>query len=225
MSRERETRQASTTNNVIGFLFNTVFLIIVSLFLSIVVEWLGLSFGWWEFGSEHSLDMIKRELSYSNDNLRKEFYYTDGGGWTSNILRYYMLGMHALFYWCSQIANYVFDNPELIVVYMESGYNISVVFGLRILLVVYSIPLFVMVFLWAFVDGLTERDLRRFGAGRESSTIFEASRRMLFPLLIIPFLIYLSFPTSVNPMLIIAPSAIIQAFLYRVLFSKYKKYL
>lgn len=225
MAREEQVRRSSATGSAFGLIVNTLFLLVFSLVVSVIVEWLGLYFNWWEFGPEHSIGMLHRELGYASDTVRSAF--VDGGGesWTAFALQYYIFSIQFVFYWASEVGSYLGADSQSLVAYTDSAVNIGLVFALRVLLIVASLPLFIMVFIWAFVDGLVERDLRRFGAGRESSTIFEAARKSVFPLLVIPYLIYLSFPTSINPMFIIAPSAILQAFLYRMLFSKYKKYL
>ncbi|WP_122831116.1 TIGR03747 family integrating conjugative element membrane protein, partial [Pseudomonas viridiflava] len=45
----------------------------------------------------------------------------------------------------------------------------TLVFCVRLVILTLAIPLFMMTALVGFVDGLVRRDLRRFGAGRESS--------------------------------------------------------
>ncbi len=48
------------------------------------------------------------------------------------------------------------------------------------------------------------RDLRKFGAGRESSFVYHRAKRTLLPLMVSPWVIYLSLPLTVNP---ICPTA------------------
>ena len=57
------------------------------------------------------------------------------------------------------------------------------------------------------VDGLVRRDIRRFGAGRESGFIYHRARASLIPLAVLPWVTYLALPVSVNPLLILLPSA------------------
>ncbi len=57
------------------------------------------------------------------------------------------------------------------------------------------------------VDGLVRRDIRRFGAGRESGFISHRARASLIPLAVLPWVTYLALPVSVNPLLILLPSA------------------
>lgn len=225
MAEERNTKKSGMVNDLIGLLVNTVFLLFVSLFISIIVEWLGLYFEWWEGGTSHSLDMLRIELNYANSTIESAISGETEEGWVAWFVDQYKQVMHLFFYWSTQGLFVLTDDNHIITMYADSGFNISLVFVLRAMLIIFSFPLFIMVFIWGFVDGLVERDLRKFGAGRESSTIFEAARRLSFPLLVLPFVIYLSFPIPINPLYVIPPSAIFQALLYRMLFSKYKKYL
>lgn len=225
MAEERKYQRTSVFNDFLGLLFNTLFLMFVSLFLSITIEWLGLYFQWWGGGTLHSLDMLRIELVYANTTVETAIEGGFNEGWVAGFIEKYKLVMHYFFYWVSKGFSFLTNDNSTITLYADSGYNISLVFILRAMLIIFSFPLFIMVFIWGFVDGLVERDLRKFGAGRESSTIFEGARRLSLPLLVLPFVLYLSFPTSINPLYVFPPSAIFQALLYRMLFSKYKKYL
>jgi integrating conjugative element membrane protein (TIGR03747 family) len=225
MSEERRSNRSGFINDFFGLVVNTAFLLFVSLLISVVIEWLGLYFHWWDGGSQHSLDMLRAELMYANDTAKAAITSELGGGWIADFVIQYKSIMHTFFHWCLKSFTFITKDNETLIMYADSGYNISLVYILRVILILFSFPLFLMVFIWGFVDGLVERDLRKFGAGRESSTIFEAARRLSFPLLVLPFVVYLSYPTTINPLYIIPPSAIFQALLYRMLFSKYKKYL
>ncbi len=48
------------------------------------------------------------------------------------------------------------------------------------------------------VDGLVRRDIRRFGAGRESGFIYHRARAGLIPLAVLPWVAYLALPVSVT---------------------------
>jgi hypothetical protein len=57
------------------------------------------------------------------------------------------------------------------------------------------------------VDGLVRRDVRGFGAGRESGFVYHRARASLMPLAVLPWVTYLALPVSVHPLLILLPSA------------------
>jgi integrating conjugative element membrane protein (TIGR03747 family) len=76
-----------------------------------------------------------------------------------------------------------------------------------------------------FIDGLVRRDLRRFGAGRESGFVHHRARASLLPLAISPWVIYLALPVSVHPLLILLPGALLLGAAVNVTTASFKKYL
>ena len=75
------------------------------------------------------------------------------------------------------------------------------------------------------VDGLVRRDIRRFGAGRESGFIYHRARASLIPLAVLPWVTYLTLPVSVNPLLILLPSAVLLGVAVCIAAATFKKYL
>jgi len=74
------------------------------------------------------------------------------------------------------------------------------------------------------VTGLVERDLRRYGAGRESSDKYELSRKLIVPSIAVCFLLYLSWPNSINPATIVVPFAAFFGYSLHLTASNYKKH-
>ncbi len=75
------------------------------------------------------------------------------------------------------------------------------------------------------VDGLVRRDIRRFGAGRESGFIYHRARASLIPLAVLPWVTYLALPVSVSPLLILLPSAVLLGVAMDIAAGSFKKYL
>uniref|UniRef100_UPI000C0472EA TIGR03747 family integrating conjugative element membrane protein n=1 Tax=Xenorhabdus budapestensis TaxID=290110 RepID=UPI000C0472EA len=96
---------------------------------------------------------------------------------------------------------------------------------IRLAILMLSVPLFVMVVLVALVDGLGRRDLRRYGAGYESSFVYHHAKRGIKPACIVPCVLYLSWPDVVYPTMILLPAAIILGIVVMVTTSMFKKYL
>jgi len=229
MENNNPNNHSSWFNSLLGLIISVIFWLFIGLISSIIIEWLGIYFSWWDSGLNHSTLMLDSELKYANETVREVLTGTDKNSWIYFIFDKFTYTLQVSL----KLLNNIFSSflPEItnislegISIFINAAFNISLVFILRVFLIIFSIPLFLMALMWGFVDGLVERDLRRFGAGRESSTIFDAARRLIMPFLIAPFIIYLSFPSSINPMFVIGPSAVFQCFLYRTLFSKYKKY-
>ena len=87
-----------------------------------------------------------------------------------------------------------------------------------------SIPLFFSLIIVGAVDGLVERDLRRWGGGRESSNVFNLARQSITPAFVSACVIYISLPYSINPSWVILPFAVIQGLAVRVTLERLKKY-
>lgn len=70
--------------------------------------------------------------------------------------------------------------------FLQATVYITVVFVVRVSILVLSVPLFVMVVMVAMVEGLSRRDLRRYGAGYESSFCIIMPSGLSDPLLSTP---------------------------------------
>lgn len=95
----------------------------------------------------------------------------------------------------------------------------------RVTILVLSVPLFLMVVLVSLVEGLGRRDLRRYGAGYESSFVYHHAKRMVKAAIVVPMMVYLSWPTAVYPNLLLLPAAILLGVAITVTTASFKKYL
>jgi len=77
----------------------------------------------------------------------------------------------------------------------------------------------------ALVDGFVQRDLRRWGGGRESSFVYHWAKRSALPLLVLSWVVYLALPFSLHPTFVILPFAAPFALSVAVTASSFKKYL
>ncbi|MBI0473381.1 TIGR03747 family integrating conjugative element membrane protein, partial [Pectobacterium parmentieri] len=83
----------------------------------------------------------------------------------------------------------------------------------------------VMAVFVGLVDGLVRRDVRRFGAGRESGFIYHRAKASLLPLALLPWVTYLALPISVHPLIILLPGAASLGVAVALTASSFKKYL
>ncbi|GAH36588.1 unnamed protein product [marine sediment metagenome] len=107
---------------------------------------------------------------------------------------------------------------------LAAGY-IALTFLVRVVVLVMTLPLFALAAFVAFLDGVVQRDIRRFGAGRESGFVYHRARALIAPLALLPWGIYLSFPISIHPLWILLPSAALLSVAIRVTAATFKKYL
>lgn len=97
--------------------------------------------------------------------------------------------------------------------------------GVRIATLILIVPLLVLIYLVAGVDGLTQRAIRRASGGRESASIYHRAKHLQFTLMTTGFLIFLFWPASVDVRWIGIPLAAILAILTRLQWGYYKKHL
>ncbi|WP_454734217.1 TIGR03747 family integrating conjugative element membrane protein [Cupriavidus pauculus] len=113
---------------------------------------------------------------------------------------------------------------------LEEAYLIASVytvltFLVRFFVLMLTLPLFLLAAFVGFVDGLARRDVRRFGAGRESGFIYHRAKASLMPLAVLPWVVYLALPVSVHPLLILLPAAALLGIATDIAAATFKKYL
>ena len=108
---------------------------------------------------------------------------------------------------------------------MLAAVYVTFTFVVRLTILVLVTPLFLLTMFTGLVDGLMRRDLRKFGAGRESSFVYHRAKRAVLPLLIVPWLIYLSLPFSLNPMTVFLPCSLLLGVATAITAATFKKYL
>jgi integrating conjugative element membrane protein (TIGR03747 family) len=120
----------------------------------------------------------------------------------------------------------LFDLPHILVEqpWVPAAYT-GLVFLVRLLVLFLTQPLFITAASVGLVDGLVRRDIRRFGTGRESGYIYHRAKVCLMPLVILPWVIYLSSPVSVHPLFILVPSSIFLAVAVNITIGSFKKYI
>jgi len=95
----------------------------------------------------------------------------------------------------------------------------------RLLVLCLTLPLFALAAFVGMADGLVHRDIRRFGAGRESGFLYHRVRASLVPLAMLPWVTYLALPASVHPVGILLPSAVLLRVAVDIAAGAFKKYL
>jgi integrating conjugative element membrane protein (TIGR03747 family) len=88
----------------------------------------------------------------------------------------------------------------VVVVCVGGGLIVGLFWG-----VVLTLPAYAMIGVMSLVDGLVQRDLRRFGGGLESGLLYHHLKAMLRPMLSLPIFLYLISPWSLHPTTIFVP--------------------
>ena len=109
--------------------------------------------------------------------------------------------------------------------YLAAAVFVTLMTLTRVVILLLTSPLFALAALVGFVDGLVRRDLRRFGAGRESAFIYHHAKRAVAPVFVVGWILYLSVPFAVHPNVFLLPNALLFGLMVSVATGSFKKYL
>ena len=213
--------------------------ILLSLLFSIIVEWAGMVLWWPDEGIEHSRAMLATEISYLESDFRRSFVTSDPARFAK---RFADNSYHYLFEvtrfvdfirWVSlpPTINEQGIRPTLHKIYQPTAefviamMQVTQLFSVRLAILTLAMPVFLLFSLVALVDGLVQRDLRRWGGGRESSFVYHYAKKAALPLVVITWVVYLALPFSLHPSFIVLPFAAMFALSVAVTASTFKKYL
>lgn len=221
---------------IIGILF-------ASLFFSLLIEYIGIAFFWSEEGSNHSKTVFETEQGYFSEGFKRSLLLSNPvqtfNDWIA-IAYEYLFIKSGFLDWINQSNTNVQSSNNMfakslnsisgslllnISEYLYATVYVTMILLIRVSIIALSIPLFILVIVVGSVDGLVRRDLRRYGAGYESSFVYHHSKRFIKPAIYLPIMIYLSWPFSVYPNLLILPGAVALGFVVSITVGSFKKYL
>jgi len=211
----------------------------VSLVFSILIEWIGMEFWWEEQGLAHSRQMLVNELQFLGTDFHRSWLTAHPMQFASDLSdRFYHIafewtGIVDLIQWITPVPSIDESGvrPLLHSIYRPvadfvlAGMQITQVFAVRLAILVLATPVFGLFTVVALVDGLVQRDLRRWGGGRESSFVYHYAKKAAMPLIIMAWVLYLALPFSLHPSWIILPFALAFGFAVTITARKKKKYL
>lgn len=216
-------------------------ILLASLLVSLLIEYAGMTFIWAGEGAEHSRQVMLTESGYLSEGFTRslilsqpvtvisawiqqayQWIFVDTGfiSWVNTARSVHSQGgsVETLSRAGSWLARALWE-------YLQATVYVTIIFAIRVAILVLSVPLFIMVSVIGIVDGLVRRDLRRYGAGYESSFVYHHAKRYVKPAMYGPCMLYLAWPTAVWPNLLLLPSAIMLGFVLTVVTGAFKKYL
>ncbi len=213
--------------------------LLLSLLFSIIIEWAGMVLWWPDEGLDHSRTMLASEISYLDNDFRRSIVTSDPAQFAK---RFADNTYHYLFEVTRFVGfiNWVSPPPAMnekglrpklhrifnpIAEFVIAMMQVTQVFSVRLAILTLAMPIFLLFSLVALVDGLVQRDLRRWGGGRESSFIYHYAKKAALPLVVLAWIIYLSLPFSLHPTFVVLPFATLFALTVAVTASTFKKYL
>ena len=238
-----QVRQQGFLAGIITLPFRFFGVLCGSLLLSILIECIGLHFFWPDQGWHHAQTMLNDELSQFSDSFVRSALVQEPGRTVHMLVLHtydWMFVQSGLLEWIrnasaqSSAASHsqgLDFKHYLSTVYVHvesyliaSAYTV-LVFVVRLLILCLALPLFAMAAFVGFVDGLVRRDIRRFGAGRESGFIYHRAKASLMPLAVLPWVVYLALPISIPPLALLLPSALALGLAVDLTAGSFKKYL
>ncbi|MCR8932249.1 MULTISPECIES: TIGR03747 family integrating conjugative element membrane protein [unclassified Pseudomonas] len=223
--------------SVIGLVLRIIGLLIASLLFSILIEFAGLLLFWGDLGWRHSQVMLANELGWLSEHFKSSLILQQPGQtivhWLDFLNQWLLVKTgfadfaqqarvssqgSGFWSWTNQLYVGIED-------FVLAAVYVIFTFVVRLTVLVLATPLFLLAMFTGFVDGLMRRDLRKFEAGRESSFVYHRAKRAVMPLLTMPWIIYLSLPFSLNPLIIFVPCAAMIGITTAITAATFKKYL
>jgi len=213
--------------------------LLLSLLFSIIIEWAGMVLWWPDEGLDHSRAMLTNEISYLNNDFRRSVVTSDPARFAKRFAdnTYHYLFKVTRF---TDFIRWVSPPPAIdehglrprlhkisrpITEFVIAMMQVTQVFSVRLAILTLAMPIFVLFSLVALVDGLVQRDLRRWGGGRESSFVYHYAKKAALPLVVLSWVTYLALPFSLHPTFVVLPFATLFALTVAVTASTFKKYL
>ena len=233
-------RVRRSSPGVLNVLFGTTLGIVIglllSLLLSIIIEWVGLAWFWQEEGVNHAKSVLVADQALLNTQLVKQSSRIKQELITKTTLATDWIAkqigpdtsLNSILNTSSNkrrgLGSYIHRFMHRYYPYIEVINYVTQTFIIRLILIIFSLPVFLIAWWVGFVDGLVERELRRWGGGRESSNVFNLARRSVMPTFYTACVIYLSLPFSINPSIVILPFALMLCLTMRITMARLKKY-
>ncbi|HAV1520155.1 TPA: DUF4400 domain-containing protein [Vibrio parahaemolyticus] len=218
-------RSASEQNGVVVSILEFPCLVLktlsFSLLISILIALVGVTWIWPDEGVSHELRTLEQELSELAFELRD--FGSGFSAWVEATVSQ-MMNWPWFAKTIGQAVTWAFGFfSEEAVMYGQVTYYATLIFIVRLGVILSSVPILFIWILIGAVCGLTERDLRRHNAALESSTVFNlAVTHVKLPFLLC-VTIYLSFPTRAYAILATLPVCLGSFLLIYLAIGHYKK--
>ena len=214
--------------------FSMVFIVagylVGSILVSILLEWGGMLFGLCDY--DHAAHVLEQEFAYLGDNFTMTLLGVSAEDAALRVIHFFQDGLVArppaqihvspqellsMRFWSQLTANWPYYRIAVVYVLMVTG--------IRCVIIVLSSLLFVLVGLVAAIDGLHLRELRKVGGGIEHAGVYHHAKAFVPYTVGISPVLYLSWPSSINPNFILLPGMLLFYLAVLVGFSTFKKFI
>lgn len=226
--------RAQNDRGLFAFMLYCLIWMILAVLFGIVLEWCIMTIYHPEEGAYRSLRLLESELSYlENTELIKTGYgYAVIGQLLNTQQDFYGFLSQTLHLQSAldSIAGWSFINQGFAKLgllspqtYAVTTLNMINVMTLRMVIIVLSLPIFLVVMVWSTSIGLTQRAIRRYQVRHETSFIFHHAKRIKFYSIAVPVTVYLAWPNELTPLWVFGPAAAVYGLAWLVMASKFKK--
>ncbi len=207
-----------------------------------MIEWLCMGFLWPESGVMHSQSQLDAEIRYLEQDVKASLltdhpvrFSVDNALWLHERL-FLQSGLVNALAVAQQSAAARTQQPprrfqQLLNRAVHTAQQALVaamiatqVYVLRLSVLVLSLPVFILAALVGAVDGIVQRDLNRWRGGRELGQRYHLAKGFVAPGLTLPWIVYLSWPTTVHPFWIVLPLAVFVGVVVAITTATFKKY-
>lgn len=242
-AQRQQVRQRGMIASLVTLPWRLFGVLCASLLLSIVIECIGMHLFWSDEGWRHAQGMLEYELDQLSTHFTRSAVVQEPG----RTARWLVEGAYEQIFVKTGVLEWMRDASVQASAASQGGgrdfryylsqvyvwaerYLISAAFTtltfiVRLLVLVLTLPLFLLAAFVGLVDGLVRRDIRKFGAGRESGFVYHRAKAALMPLAVLPWVIYLALPVSLHPLLILLPGAMLLGLAMNIATGSFKKYL
>lgn len=238
---QRDVRGSNRGVRVLGRIMSALQWVCLALVISIIIEWIGISSIWAGQGANHSREILREELGYLNSDFKEWITGTPPAHiarQTANFAYRWVVvetGIETFIKWVTPARRYG-ESPEsrrmtfrryylFISDYVLAAIHITQLFAVRITIAALSMPAFIMLGAVGLVEGLVQRDLRRFGGGLESGFVYHEAKKFIAPAVAVAWVVYLALPVSLHPNWIFLPAALSFALAIMITAATFKKFL
>jgi len=224
-SKERQYRRpglwSKVFNGTLGTALALLFWSVLAIIVSILIEWLGMVIGWWE--TDHSRKMLVDELQYMSEIGRNSIVNVYPKDIAELLLS--LFENKVQYFGIREFSSSMLTVFSPIAYAVESIINVTYIFIVRLSIVMGMLSGFLIIFILALIDGLSERNIRTYCGGVESGWVYHHAKRLLVPSLIISCGLYLTLPITINPVFFFLPIFLLFWMVTYVTAATFKKFL
>lgn len=233
-ARDKETQKdrRMTLITFCQYLITTLF---VSIMISIVVEWLLMTFWRPEQGSNYSRMSAITEMGYLNKDFAHYVLFGLSPAALANVIYEFITGqvysadqVHDLFWSTSSPSDNILTSAIKLIISVAADYGLAMIYVIitllaRLSVLIFSLPLFALAYCAGLLDGFVERELRRMGGDTESGLSYHLFKSWIPYTYFGAWFLYMACPITVHPsvLAIFAVSMAVCVYLTAANFKKY----